>query len=161
MPYYWYVKLCIAQYCAWLCTDQFETHASPWAYPGHLTFWPLPRDGGIWWTTTYLGWGIWPQHQRGGEFDLLPRFYVLCHIAHKNAAAFKHWSSYHVYYISSYLYYKVATTLFWRSHFTNGSCLIHELQEMSVCFVSQCYDWTEQDSDTLSSFCSWKPQTNH
>ena len=57
-----------------LCTNQFETPP------------PLAREGGIWRTATYLGWGIWPQHQRGGEFDSLPQFYVSCCIAHKNSA---------------------------------------------------------------------------
>ena len=57
----------------------------PPAYPRHMTL-SLPREGGIWRTATYLGWGIWPQHQRGGELDSLPRFYVSCRIAHKNSA---------------------------------------------------------------------------
>ena len=64
-----------------LCTDQFETCTS-----GHTPgIWPtlLSREGGIWRTAMYLGWGIWPQHQRGGEFDSLPRFYVSFRIAHK------------------------------------------------------------------------------
>ena len=47
---------------------------------------PLPGEGEIWQTTTYLGWGIQPQHQRGGEFDLLPWFHVLWHIVQKSSA---------------------------------------------------------------------------
>ena len=47
---------------------------------------PPPPLPGIPRTARYLGWGIWPQHQRGGESDSLPRFYVLCRIAHKNSA---------------------------------------------------------------------------
>ena len=35
---------------------------------------------------TYLGCGIWPQRQRGGEFDSVPRFYVSWGIAYKSSA---------------------------------------------------------------------------
>ena len=58
-----------------LCTDQFKTCIWPS---------PLPGEAWIWQTAIYLGWGIWPQHHRGDEFDLVPQFYVSCHIAHKS-----------------------------------------------------------------------------
>ena len=50
------------------------------SYHGHTPgIWPSPSpgEGGIWRTATYLGWGIWPPHQRVGNlirgFDFMFR----------------------------------------------------------------------------------------
>ena len=47
-----------------------NSHIPPPPPPGHLAL-SLAQGGGIWRTAMYLGWGIWPQYQRGGEFDSL------------------------------------------------------------------------------------------